>query len=117
MRCERGPAWRFPRSGRFQAREETAMTTPVASATPKPSRVDEPRPADVFVAFGITGDLAKEMTFMSLYRLERRGLHYYVTPGCAFLDLRQTHHQGQSNHSTYQQRPPCQPATHCPAVL
>jgi len=33
-----------------------------------------PRPADVFVAFGITGDLAKVMTFHSLYRLERRGL-------------------------------------------
>jgi glucose-6-phosphate 1-dehydrogenase len=27
-------------------------------------------PADVFVPFGITGDLAKVMTFMSLYRLE-----------------------------------------------
>ena len=50
------------------------MTTTVASATTKPSRVDEPRPADVFVAFGITGDLARVMTFMSLYRLERRGL-------------------------------------------
>jgi glucose-6-phosphate 1-dehydrogenase len=50
------------------------MTTTVASATTKPGRVDEPRPADVFVAFGITGDLAKVMTFMSLYRLERRGL-------------------------------------------
>jgi len=32
------------------------------------------RPADVFVAFGITGDLAKVMTFRSLYRLEARGL-------------------------------------------
>jgi len=32
------------------------------------------RPADVFVIFGITGDLAKVMTFRSLYRLERRGL-------------------------------------------
>src|SRR5215467_12329296 len=31
-------------------------------------------PADVFVVFGITGDLAKVMTFRSLYRLERRGL-------------------------------------------
>ncbi|HEY2600371.1 MAG TPA: glucose-6-phosphate dehydrogenase [Thermoleophilaceae bacterium] len=31
-------------------------------------------PADVFVAFGITGDLAKVMTFNSLYRLEQRGL-------------------------------------------
>ena len=31
-------------------------------------------PADVLVIFGITGDLAKKMTFRSLYRLERRGL-------------------------------------------
>jgi glucose-6-phosphate 1-dehydrogenase len=38
------------------------MTTPAA------------RPADVLVIFGITGDLAKKMTFRSLYRLERRGL-------------------------------------------
>jgi glucose-6-phosphate 1-dehydrogenase len=30
--------------------------------------------ADVFVPFGITGDLAKVMTFHSLYRLESRGL-------------------------------------------
>jgi glucose-6-phosphate 1-dehydrogenase len=34
----------------------------------------DPRPADVFVAFGISGDLAKVMTFRSLYRLEARGL-------------------------------------------
>jgi glucose-6-phosphate 1-dehydrogenase len=33
-----------------------------------------PAPADVFVVFGITGDLARVMTFRSLYRLERRGL-------------------------------------------
>jgi glucose-6-phosphate 1-dehydrogenase len=32
------------------------------------------RPADVLVVFGITGDLAKVMTFNSLYRLEARGL-------------------------------------------
>src|SRR4029453_19086910 len=32
------------------------------------------QPADVLVVFGITGDLAKVMTFRSLYRLERRGL-------------------------------------------
>ncbi len=32
------------------------------------------RPCDVFVIFGITGDLAKVMTFHSLYRLEQRGL-------------------------------------------
>jgi glucose-6-phosphate 1-dehydrogenase len=31
-------------------------------------------PADVLVIFGITGDLAKKMTFRSLYRLERRRL-------------------------------------------
>src|SRR5215467_11037259 len=30
--------------------------------------------ADVLVIFGITGDLAKVMTFHSLYRLEQRGL-------------------------------------------
>ncbi len=30
--------------------------------------------ADILVIFGITGDLAKVMTFRSLYRLERRGL-------------------------------------------
>ena len=35
---------------------------------------DQQQPADVFVVFGITGDLAKVMTFRSLYRLERRGL-------------------------------------------
>jgi glucose-6-phosphate 1-dehydrogenase len=32
------------------------------------------RAADAFVAFGITGNLAKEMTFKSLYRLESRGV-------------------------------------------
>jgi glucose-6-phosphate 1-dehydrogenase len=32
------------------------------------------RSADALVVFGITGDLAKKMTFRSLYRLERRGL-------------------------------------------
>jgi glucose-6-phosphate 1-dehydrogenase len=32
------------------------------------------QPADVLVVFGITGDLAKVMTFRSLYRLEQRGL-------------------------------------------
>ena len=36
----------------------------------------KPAPAvsDAFVVFGITGDLAKKMTFRSLYRLERRKL-------------------------------------------
>src|SRR3954447_2206643 len=34
----------------------------------------EGAPGDVLVIFGITGDLAKVMTFHSLYRLEARGL-------------------------------------------
>ena len=37
-------------------------------------RTSDPQPADVLVVFGISGDLAKVMTFRSLYRLERRGL-------------------------------------------
>src|SRR5215210_1450023 len=37
-------------------------------------RTDTHQPADVLVVFGISGDLAKVMTFRSLYRLERRGL-------------------------------------------
>ncbi len=32
------------------------------------------RPGDALVIFGITGDLAKQMTLRSLYRLDRRGL-------------------------------------------
>jgi glucose-6-phosphate 1-dehydrogenase len=35
---------------------------------------DADRAADVLVIFGITGDLARRMTFRALYRLERRGL-------------------------------------------
>src|SRR3954467_14099862 len=38
------------------------------------SSIAAARPADVLVIFGITGDLAKVMTFHSLYRLEARGL-------------------------------------------
>ena len=47
----------------------TALAEPLA-ATPREGQKE----ADVFVVFGITGDLAKVMTFRSLYRLERRGL-------------------------------------------
>ena len=32
------------------------------------------READALVVFGISGDLARKMTFRALYRLERRGL-------------------------------------------
>ena len=53
------------------------MSTTVGSR-PRPTGVQRGvagrQVADVFVVFGITGDLAKVMTFHSLYRLERRGL-------------------------------------------
>jgi glucose-6-phosphate 1-dehydrogenase len=49
------------------------MATDVLETT-VPSAGVEKRLADQFVIFGITGDLAKVMTFRSLYRLERRGL-------------------------------------------
>jgi glucose-6-phosphate 1-dehydrogenase len=42
--------------------------------------------ADVFVIFGITGDLARVMTFRSLYRLERRGLLHCPIVGVAVDD-------------------------------
>jgi len=44
------------------------------------------RPADVLVVFGITGDLAKVMTFRSLYRLESRGLLNCPIVGVAVSD-------------------------------
>jgi len=47
----------------------SAAVTPRTSAAPAGEQ-----PADVLVVFGITGDLAKVMTFRSLYRLEARGL-------------------------------------------
>jgi glucose-6-phosphate 1-dehydrogenase len=42
--------------------------------------------ADVLVIFGITGDLARVMTFRSLYRLEQRGLLCSRVVGVAFDD-------------------------------
>ena len=51
----------------------------MATAAPEIERkakagTGENQPTDMLVVFGITGDLAKVMTFRSLYRLERRGL-------------------------------------------
>ena len=43
-------------------------------------------PADVLVVFGITGDLARKMTFRSLYRLERRRLLHCPIVGVALDD-------------------------------
>jgi glucose-6-phosphate 1-dehydrogenase len=48
--------------------------TIAAPATKGSTTETTPKPADVLVVFGITGDLAKVMTFHSLYRLEARGL-------------------------------------------
>ena len=49
------------------------MATDVLEDTLPSSRLEGAH-ADQFAIFGITGDLAKVMTFRSLYRLERRGL-------------------------------------------
>src|SRR4029453_11614473 len=48
-------------------------------------------PADVLVVFGITGDLARVMTFRSLYRLEARGLLDCPIVGVAFDDWELQH--------------------------
>jgi glucose-6-phosphate 1-dehydrogenase len=51
------------------------VTAEAPTAVPKIQAASlEGRPADRLVVFGITGDLAKVMTFRSLYRLEKRGL-------------------------------------------
>ena len=50
-----------------------------------------PQPADVLVIFGITGDLARVMTFRSLYRLESRGLLDCPIVGVAFDDWTREH--------------------------
>ncbi|MDP9318783.1 MAG: glucose-6-phosphate dehydrogenase, partial [Actinomycetota bacterium] len=53
----------------------TRTAAPSVAHRPAADRdASEQRPADVLVIFGITGDLAKVMTFRSLYRLEQRGL-------------------------------------------
>ncbi len=51
----------------------STVQPPRTAPSPAPAR-EQPHTADVLVIFGITGDLAKVMTFRSLYRLERRGL-------------------------------------------
>ncbi len=65
------------------------MTTAVESR-PQTTATSDPdghqEVADVFVIFGITGDLAKVMTFNSLYRLEKRGLLNCPIVGVAVSD-------------------------------
>ena len=64
------------------------MTMTAESTLPAPTaeRIASTQPADVFVVFGITGDLAKVMTFHSLYRLEQRGLLHCPIVGVAVDD-------------------------------
>ena len=50
------------------------MTQATDTAPAAVARDAKPQAADVLVVFGITGDLAKVMTFRSLYRLEKRGI-------------------------------------------
>jgi glucose-6-phosphate 1-dehydrogenase len=50
------------------------MTASATETRPTTTGPAEQKPADVLVVFGITGDLARVMTFHSLYRLEARGL-------------------------------------------
>ena len=50
------------------------MASTATAGTPARTAAAEQAKGDVLVVFGITGDLAKVMTFRSLYRLEARGL-------------------------------------------
>src|SRR4249919_4325156 len=49
------------------------MLAPIRPSPTIPSSMSTTLSADVLVIFGITGDLAKKMTFRALYRLEARG--------------------------------------------
>src|SRR3954465_10285869 len=73
---------------RSRPKRTNAMSGTAVRAHPRAgANGGEPaRAADVFVAFGITGDLAKVMTFHSLYRLERRGLLTCPIVGVAVQD-------------------------------
>src|SRR6476619_4379197 len=69
-----------------EEREMTRTATPSAARGSAAGGASDQRPADVLVIFGITGDLAKVMTFHSLYRLEARGLLDCPIVGVAFDD-------------------------------
>src|SRR5436305_10762778 len=72
-------------------------TLPAPKASPKPAT--EPGAADVLVVFGITGDLAKVMTYRSLYRLERRGLLDCPVVGVAADDWTVNHVRDRARES------------------
>ncbi len=60
------------------------------------------READALVIFGITGDLARKMTFRSLYRLERRGLLDVHVLGVAREDLTDDELRGRARDAIEQ---------------
>src|SRR4051812_44529561 len=62
------------------------MAVDILEATSGSEHDEAPLAADVFVVFGITGDLARVMTFLSLYRLELRGLLQCPVVGVAVDD-------------------------------
>jgi glucose-6-phosphate 1-dehydrogenase len=71
----------------LRERSIAAMSSVVTPPRPAPSPATAPgATADVLVAFGITGDLAKQMTLRSLYRLEKRGLLKCPVVGVAVQD-------------------------------
>ena len=101
-------AWPRGNPSRKKATEDQKGYT-MSTAAPARRRIAEPHhdpekpgPADVLVVFGITGDLAKVMTFHSLYRLEARGLLNCPIVGVAAQDwsakaLREHAHEAIEN--------------------
>jgi glucose-6-phosphate 1-dehydrogenase len=69
------------------------------SRTSTPAASDGEKSADVLVVFGITGDLAKVMTFRSLYRLEQRGLLECPIVGVAVNDWTVEQLRGRARES------------------
>src|SRR5205085_11736956 len=78
------------RAGLEQRERGAGMTTsaesPLQTSQADATQAGREQPADVLVVFGITGDLARVMTFRSLYRLERRGLLHCPIVGVAVDD-------------------------------
>jgi glucose-6-phosphate 1-dehydrogenase len=62
------------------------MATQQLATPPLPRAAGADATADILVVFGITGDLARVMTFRSLYRLEQRGLLKHPILGVAVND-------------------------------
>ena len=60
------------------------------------------READALVVFGITGDLARKMTFRSLYRLEQRGLLDCPVLGVAVDDMSEAQLRDRAHESIEQ---------------